>query len=322
MSPPRVRACIVSYRSGESAAAACRSALDAGAEVVLVDNSPGDGTASRVAREAPDATVVEAPRNLGFGGGSNLAARGAGTDYLLFLNPDARIDAESLALLVSHLDGHPEVGIVGPGLFFPDGRPQPSVRTDPSAAAVLHQYTAWKWTFLLRGAYRRYRSSPPPAGGGPTAVEVLMGSVLLVRRSRFEELGGFDPRYFMYYEEADLCRRMREAGSAVVWVPGARAFHVGGVSARAAPPRLAADRLVSAQRYVVRFSPPAARGLFRVGFVLGFPLRAMFDLVRDLFYAGVYAIRPSRHEKARVKAREALASASLLTAYLFRVIAA
>jgi len=275
-----VRACIVAYRSGERAVAAARSALDAGAEVVVVNNSPGDGLAETMAAEVPDARVIEAPRNLGFAAGSNLAAEGAETDHLLFLNPDATIAREGLAALVGHLAANSSAGVVGPALIRPDGRPQPSVRRDPTAAATLHQYTAFRWLFVFRGAYRRYRS-PPVSESGPQAVDVLMGSVLLVRASVFRDLGGFATRYFMYYEEADLCLRVRDAGHRVVFVPEAAAVHEGGASAVFARTRLAAERLISAQRYLRRFLPRSRYALFRVAFVIGFPLRAMLDLIRD-----------------------------------------
>jgi len=315
---PRVRACIVSYRSPQRAAAACRSAAESNAEVALVNNFAGDGTAEAVRAACPAALIHEPARNLGFAAGSNLAARGAGTEYLLFLNPDATLEPGALNALLAHLDTHPEAGIVGPALCFSDGRSQPSVRRDPSAAAILHQYTAWGFTRLFCRAYRLYRA--PRAAAGP--VEVLMGSVLLVRTALFLELGGFDERYFMYYEEADLCRRARDRSAAVVFVPGATAIHEGGVSAGRGPSRLAAMRLVSAQRYVRKFESATTRAFFRPAFILGFPLRAAFDLIRDTVYAAAYAVLPGRRKKANKKLREALSALRLLTVDLPQVLRA
>lgn len=320
MTRTRVRACIVGYRSGDRAIRAARSALEAGAEVVFVDNSPEEGAAARLRAELPGTLAVEAPRNLGFAAACNLAAKGAETDHLLFLNPDATLAPGCLDALAARLDAHPEEGVAGPAISFPDGRPQLSVRADPNAAVVLHQYTAFRWLLLFRGAWKRYRR-PLPAGEDPVAVPVLMGSVLLVRRRLFEDLGGFDERYFMYYEEADLCRRARETGAGVVFVPAARAVHEGGASARAAPLSLGATRMVSAQRYVRRFAGPAAASAFRAAFLVGFPLRALFDLNRDLLYTLGYAVWPPKHAKVGTKAREAMAAVRLLTVDLFRVAA-
>ncbi|MEN8150091.1 MAG: glycosyltransferase family 2 protein [Planctomycetota bacterium] len=312
-----VRACIVAYRSGARATAAARSALDAGAEVVVVNNSPEDAIP-----DLPDAVrVVAASKNLGFAAGSNLAAEGAETDHLLFLNPDATIPRDGLAALIAHLDGHPEAAIAGPSLSRPDGRAQPSVRRDPSAAAILHQYTAFRWLFLFRGAYRRYRS-PEVDRTGP--VDVLMGSVLLVRASVFRDVGGFDDRYFMYFEEADLCRRVRDAGHEVVFVAEAAAVHEGGASAALNRTRLAAERLISAQRYLKRFLTPGRWAAFRAAFLVGFPLRAMIDLLRDLFglfVAGVREAVGTETGRTRAKALEVVADASLLTRDFFRVVA-
>ena len=312
-----VRACIVAYRSGERATAAARSALDAGAEVVVVNNSPGEDVP-----DLPDgARLVTPKRNLGFAAGSNLAAAGAETDFVLFLNPDATISPEGLATLVAYLDDHPDAAIAGPALSRPDGRAQASVRRDPSAAATLHQYTAFRWLFAFRGAYRRYRA---PVVGGTGPVEVLMGSVLLVRRSVFRAVGGFDERYFMYYEEADLCRRIRDAGHEVVFVAEASAVHEGGASTAFARTRLAAERLISAQRYLRRFLSPGRWAMFRVAFLVGFPLRAMIDLVRDLFGLLVAAVREAVSDepgRTRAKALEVSAGARLLTRDFFRVVA-
>ncbi len=317
MSGPRVRACIVSYRAPHQAAVACRSAADAGAEVVLVNNFAADGTVEAVRESCPGAVIHEPERNLGFGAGSNLAADGAAREFLLFLNPDATLSVESLDTLVAHLDEQPGVGMVGPALRFPDGSHQPSVRRDPGPAAILHQYTAWGYLFF-RAAYREYRS--PEHTAGPVAV--LMGSALLVRRSLFADLGGFDERYFMYYEEADLCRRVRERGDEVVYVPGAVAIHEGGVSARRGPSRLAAMRLVSAQRYVRNFGSTPGWVLFKLAFLLGYPIRVALDLLRDTAYVFAYTLLPGRREKARKKGREALIALRLLTVDLWRVLSA
>jgi GT2 family glycosyltransferase len=304
----------VSYRSGDRAVRSCRSALESGAEVVLVENA--SGRLGAIEEAPPGVVLVKAPKNLGFGTGSNLAALGASAEHLLFLNPDAELLEGALDALLEVMDERPEVGIAGPALRFPDGRPQGSVRRDPTAAAVLHQYTAWKFLMVFRRAYRRYRS---PDEGGET--EVLMGSALLVRRALFEELSGFDPRYFMYYEEADLCRRARERGAGVALVPGATAVHEGGASAGLEVARLAAVRLVSAQRYLKRFLPRWRYLAFRLAFLSGFPIRAMYDLVRDLLYALLYAIWPAKRAKAGRKLREALGAIRLLTVDLFRVAA-
>ena len=115
-----VRACVVSFRSGDRAVRACRSALSAGAEVVLVDNSPGDGTADLVRESLPGVRVLSAPRNLGFAAGCNLGARDAESDHLLFLNPDAELDPGALEALTRALEDHPGAGIAGPALRFPE----------------------------------------------------------------------------------------------------------------------------------------------------------------------------------------------------------
>ena len=100
-----------------------------------------------------------------------------------------------------------------------------------------------------------------------------------------------------------------------------RAVDEGGASASLVTARLAAARLVSAQRYVCRFLSPGRRIAFRAAFLLAFPIRTMWDLLRDLTYLGLYSLRPSKREKVRRKAGEALSSARLLTVDLIKVVA-
>jgi N-acetylglucosaminyl-diphospho-decaprenol L-rhamnosyltransferase len=319
MSQPRVRACIVSYRSGASAVRAARSCLASGAEVVLVDNAPGDGTAELVRRELPEVEIREPGENLGFAAGSDLAAEGAATELLLFLNPDAELDPGSLATLAARMDAAPGTGIVGPAVRFRDGRPQPTIRGDPTPAALLYEYTVLRHLRIGRAAYVRYRTPAEPRSG-TGVVEVLMGCALLVRRDLFEELGGFDRRYFMYFEEADLCRRVRDAGRTVEFVPEATVVHAGGESAAQAPGKLESWKRVSAQRYLRRFCSGPRYAAFRAAFLPTYVLGTVVDLLRDLLHAGAYLL--FRREKVRRAAGRALVSLRLLTVDLPRVVRA
>jgi GT2 family glycosyltransferase len=196
----------------------CLAGLPAGTEVVVVDNASSDGSAE-LAR-ALGAQVVRNPRNLGFAAAANQGVRLGKGDLVLFLNPDATIDPESLERLAAAVGDDDGVFAAGPRLRHPDGREQRAWWPFPSASAT--------WVEAL-GLHRLRRATPGQDGSVPFVV----GACLLARRRHFEALGGFDERYWLYGEEADLCYRAARRGWTVRYVPEAAAEHVGGASGHA-----------------------------------------------------------------------------------------
>lgn len=179
--------------------------LPAGLPLVIVDNGPDDGLRAWAAEAGIEVRVPGA--NLGFGRGCNLGAEGVTTDFLLFINPDARLEPGALDALLDAAGRHPEAAAFGPLLVHEDGRPRYK-----------------RNSYLLPGAKK------PPRDPGPEdrEVGVLSGAVLLVRRAAFEAVGGFDPEIFLYFEDDDLSLRLRSGWGPVFVVPGARAFHTNG----------------------------------------------------------------------------------------------
>jgi len=230
MGAPDVTVIVVAYRSAAHlpGALAALPAATAGlaAELVVVDNGPGEGVGDLVRRVAPAARLIVNERNLGFAAAVNQAARIAQGRHLLLLNPDARPEPGCVGRLARELDGQPQAALAGPRLFHPDGRPLPSAWPAPGLRTLAYE------AFLLhnlmpRSPLRGVRA----AGPDPVDVDCLSGACLLVRRSAFEALGGLDERFFIYYEDTDLGVRARAAGFRVRLVPEARAVHaVGGSS--------------------------------------------------------------------------------------------
>jgi GT2 family glycosyltransferase len=225
-----IDAVIVSYNSRETLRAAVEPllALD-GVAVTVVDNASTDGSLEAIA-DLDGVRAIDSGRNGGFGFGCNLGAAAGEGSYLLFINPDARIDAASLAALAAVLDRSPSVGLVGPQLREEDGALVPSMRRYQRLGSVwatalfLHR-------FVRRAAWANEILHDPAAYAAPASPEWLSGACMLVRRSVFEELGGFDDGFFLYCEDMDLCRRVRAAGYEVRYEPGAVARHEGGASA-------------------------------------------------------------------------------------------
>jgi X-X-X-Leu-X-X-Gly heptad repeat protein len=202
-------------------------------EAVVVDNASADGSADLVAEFAPHARLVRNTTNVGFGRGVNQGVAASGAPLVLIMNPDCRLEAGSVAAMRAALDSHPGCAIVGPRVLDPDGSVQGSARGDPDMLTGLFGRTG-PLRVLLPSSPLATRNVVSAAGRDSTVVDWVSGACMLVRRSAFDEVGGFDPRYFMYWEDADLCRRLRARGHHVRYVPCATAVHRVGHSSRTA----------------------------------------------------------------------------------------
>jgi GT2 family glycosyltransferase len=199
-------------------------------EVIVVDNASRDGSAAAIRAGFPRVQLIESATNTGFAGGVNLAARGARGRYLLLLNPDTRLLDGAIDRLVHFADACPNAGIYGGATFLPDGT--------PDHGSCWNRPTPWslfcRATGLSALAPRHPRLDPEvvslPADGSPREVAIVSGCFLLARRDLWDRLGGFDPVYFMYGEDFDLCLRARKLGARPRVDPGARLVHHGGAS--------------------------------------------------------------------------------------------
>ena len=201
------------------------------AEVVLVDNASYDGTAQQVRAAHPWVRVIDSTTNLGFAAGNNLAARHARGRHLLLLNPDALPAPGALRRGITLMDQHPQAGLGGGELRGTDGSRQPSARMFPTLRDeffTLAGLAARHPTSRLFGRLDRRWADPEQAA----LVDWIPGAFVFIPAAVWARLGGFDERFFMYYEEVDLCRRMRAAGLQVHYWPALKATHIGGASAR------------------------------------------------------------------------------------------
>ncbi len=203
---PEVTVITVTYRSAHLVPA-LSAVLAQFAHVCVVDNASDDNTIELLAAQLPHANIIRHAINLGFGAANNAAVKTVTTPYVLLLNPDATIDTASVEALVQALQHHPRAGIVAPQVWLPSGQAQLSYKEaffEPSSASayiVPEAICASKW---------------------------LTGSCLLARTQVYQQIGGFDEGFFLYYEDDDLCLRMHYAGWECLLEPRARAVHVGG----------------------------------------------------------------------------------------------
>lgn len=201
------------------------------AEVIVVDNASRDQTADLVRSQFPWVKLIASAENLGFAAGNNLGAQQATGRYLLLLNPDAIPEPGALQRGIELMDQHPDAGLAGGELRGVDGSRQPSARMFPRLRDeffVLSGLAAKYPHSRLFGRLDRRWADPEVAA----EVDWIPGAFVFIPRQRFVDLAGFDERFFMYYEEVDLCRRLQAAGTKIYYWPELKAMHIGGESAK------------------------------------------------------------------------------------------
>ena len=225
---------IVSFNSGQALVRCLESiALHAtGARVIVIDNASSDGSMQHLARRDSRVTLVLNQENVGFGRGINQGVRAASTEHVLMLNPDCVLVAGALETLVEELATHPECAIVGPRILNEDGSVQGSARGDPSILTGLFGRTSLLSRLFPSSSLARRNLRVDPSSNESYAVDWVSGACMLARRSDLLDVSGFDERYFLYWEDADLCRRLRNAGRTIRYVPAATIAHTCGVSSR------------------------------------------------------------------------------------------
>jgi GT2 family glycosyltransferase len=230
---PSVAAVVVHYRTPDRLRE-CLAALErqagAGVEIVVVDNSSSDDA---VEPPRPDERwrLHQAADNLGFGAACNLGASLTSGDYLVFLNADLVLDDRACASLRKVAEENPRTAVIGPRIYGAGSKIELSARSFPSlSTGVLGRSTLA--TRLLRPLARPPKQVSSALGDQTTVVDWVSGACMLVRRQAFEEVGGFDEGYWMYWEDADLCRRLRDRGWGAMLCVEATARHSTGSSGR------------------------------------------------------------------------------------------
>lgn len=236
---PCVSVIIVTYESRAFIDACLASVFQTSrewiAECRVVDNASRDGTVERIRAHSPDVQIFVNPENLGFGRAVNIAARKVMGEFLLILNPDTIVQSGAVAELVQFLRYRPQAGACGPKVISPDGCfRNDSRRGFPTPLNAFGYFSGLDRVFPQSrtfGGYHRRWLSPERE----VLTECLSGSCLLIRRSVFEAVGGFDENYFLFGEDIDLCWKIKQAGWETWYVPSAAVVHAKGASMRFVP---------------------------------------------------------------------------------------
>jgi hypothetical protein len=194
-------------------------------ETIVIDNVSTDGSVEAVRHLYPWVRVVENSTNVGFAAANNLALPLCQGELIWLLNPDTVLRPDALAALVRFMDEHPEAGVAGSRLLNADGSLQPSAFPAPTLLREL-----WRLLHLDKlVTYGQYAMHKWPTTVART-VDAVQGASLITRRTILEQVGFFDPDYFIYTEEIDLCHRIRAAGWKIYWIPQSEVIHYGGQS--------------------------------------------------------------------------------------------
>ena len=234
-SPFDISLIIVSFNTRdvlrESLQSVAREQGDLRLEIFVVDNNSHDGSVEMVETEFPYVQVMRSSVNLGFGAANNLALEVAQGRYIVLLNSDAFLCPDSLRLSVQHMDQQPNVGLAGGRLVGRDHSWQPSARMFPSILSDFKVMTGLAGKFpksRFFGSFDRTWADPLL----PAEVDWVPGAYSIIRAEALQKVGFFDPEFFLYSEEVDLCRRIQNAGYKIMYWPDIVVIHIGGESSR------------------------------------------------------------------------------------------
>jgi N-acetylglucosaminyl-diphospho-decaprenol L-rhamnosyltransferase len=240
--------------------------------IVVVDNGSSDTTASVVHAFGDRVTFVPLGTNRGFGAAANRGIAATATDVVLLLNPDLLLDDGAIGNLRTALE-NPALGLAGPEVRNMDGTMYPSARSFPNLiGSAGHGFLGLFWA--SNPWSQKYLR--------PGRVDWISGTAMMIRRTAFERIGGFDESYFMYVEDVDLCWRLRECGFAVALVDDASVRHAIGGSTKSAPYRM----IVAHHRSLWRFAARTTTGAKR----LSLPVVALGLVARAALVSGKHLV--------------------------------
>lgn len=268
----------INWRTPDLTLAAVRSARERvaeaeGLQVIVVDNGSGDGSVDRLRRGLGDAEIVDLPENRGFAAAVNAGLQRARAPFSLILNSDIEFDNDAVAVLTEALEQDPKAALACPKLLRPDGTIQ--------AAAVPEPRLFWELTnrSLARRTIRLHESRPTP-------VASVVGPCMAVHMERLQHVGGLDERFFFFFEETDWCRRMRQAGFRLLYVPQASVVHLQGESANRRPIRARVQFYQSRYKYFRKHGGPVAVGVLYAGLMLRLTVSVLSQALLSVLTCG------------------------------------
>ena len=244
---------VVNFNSGaflEATTTALLASLPPGSELIVVDNDSSDSSAAPL-RDHDGIIFVQLERNVGFGAAANIGAARARNELIVFLNPDAFVPDGTLQRMAGYLAAHAESALCGALLLDFQGREQAgSRRYDPT---LLRSWGKAVRSIVPTHIFPTFDRHDEPLPSMPVQVDAISGACMMVRRQVHQNIGGFDEGFFLHFEDLDYCRRARDAGWDVGFVPDAPVFHYQGASGLVTADRLLQHKHAGLARYLDKF---------------------------------------------------------------------
>lgn len=288
--------CLASLGAGENAC---------GMELIVVDNASTDGTVEAVAARFPHVRLIRNARNLGFSRANNIGLQLCRGRYICLINADVVVPPGCIPQMVGYLTEHPDVGLVGPRMLCPNGRPGDAVMKFP---------TVWNTFCCAMGLHRLFPASGLLGGfvmadfdsSTTQEVEVLTGWFWMTRREALRQVGGLDEQFFMYGEDIDWCYRFHRAGWRVVFYAEAEALHHCAASSNNSPQRFYIEMQRANLQYFRKHHGWAGRAGYRAA-------RWVHEVIRVAGFGLIYLLRTSSRADAAIKVSRGVACIGFLT---------
>jgi GT2 family glycosyltransferase len=258
-------------------------------EIIVVDNASADGSQEAMKLNFPDVTLIQNKENLGFGKANNIGIQASSGRYLCLVNSDVEIKEGCIDHLINFMEQHPEAGMAGPKIYYPDGRIQISCKQFPSLwnyfceAMGIHNifpnfkiFSAVEMNYFNHNELRR--------------VDVLMGAFWAIRREALEDVGLLDERFFFYSEDTDWCRRFRKNGWEIFFYPESEIIHYHGGSSSGPSSKYLIQLRRAKLQYWMKHHSRLKSNCARIILILQ-------QVRRILLYAITYIFRPLKREK-------------------------
>lgn len=254
---------LVNY-NGADVLPSCLNSLDKfipkdSCEIILVDNDSQDNSVDFVSKNFPDVKIIRMSKNCGFGAGNNAGAKIAQGEFLFLLNTDITLTENILPHLIELMEKCQDVGIIGTKLLFPDQSFQLSISSaigiqGEVKSKKLHNLANNKYNSIcLEKDYQIIRE-----------VDIVVGASMFIRAKLFEDLCGFDERFFMYFEDSDLCQRAQNQGYKILYTPEVSVIHIRGHSMKKNPHAMALEYRRSQMYYYEKHRPVWESAILKV----------------------------------------------------------
>ena len=282
---PLVSIVIITWNSEEFIEKCLKSLFDTKGsidlEVIVVDNASQDTTTKIIERFKPEVRLISNQTNSGYAEGNNQGIEISQGDYILLLNPDVELKENCLKLMLDFLENHKDIDGLAPQLLNPDGSIQPSCREFPDFSILLWEFSGLSFIFPKNRIFGRWRMGYFDFQSS-REVDQPMGSCLLLRRKVIQKIGAFDEQFPIFFNDVDLCYRIKNSGGKLYFLPEAKALHYKGGSTRQAKPKMILSAHLSFFRFLSKYKNGA---LNRILLYLSGILLFVAALLRIIFYA-------------------------------------